>query len=61
MRANTLLKQDDYIQNNTPQESWETVRSRIARQAEEAANLDGNQNSPDFEDFCSRYGIKSFA
>jgi len=37
-------------------ESWESRRLSIAREAEAACHLSGNNNCPDFEEFLSNYG-----
>ncbi len=38
------------------------TRSRlIAKQAEEACHIDGNNNSPDFDEFEAKYGLCCFA
>ncbi len=38
------------------------TRSRlIAKQAEEACHIEGNNNSPDFDVFETKYGLSCFA
>ncbi len=38
------------------------TRSRlIAKQADEACHIEGNNNSPDFDEFEAKYGFSSFA
>lgn len=58
---NTSLKLKDYVQDNAAptSESWEMRRTRIAKAAEEACHLHGNNNSIDFEEFIARYGSRS--
>lgn len=69
MRSNALIRRrpegfgaiqkDDYTQDNfqIPEELWEAKRVRLARAAEEAANLPGNAEAPDFEEFALKYHI----
>jgi len=58
MRSNALKKHShDYAQDNSPAEAAEARRQRIAKQAEEAAHLPGNEETPDFEEFTLKYQI----
>ncbi len=53
------LKQQDYVQDNAAfaEETWEVKRAGIARAAEEACHLAGNNSGPDLEEFVLRYSI----
>lgn len=42
-------------------ELTEVMRKSIAREAEEACHLAGNNNSPDFDLFEKQYGLSCFA
>ena len=54
----------EQIANDNAAESWYITAKRhqvIAQEAEEASNLEGNINSPDFEAFEQKYGLCCFA
>ena len=55
MRSAALKKQDQF--EEAP-ESWDAFRRRVAREAEEACNLPGNNNATDFEEFALKYRLK---
>jgi len=65
MRSNTALKIEHTEEVQVSAEIFDLNKLasiQIAVQAEQAANLPGNQNDCDYEEFMSRYGItKAFA
>ena len=67
MRSNALKKEnhgEDLGQDSLDKqaaETWETVRLRIAKTAEEACHMPANQNDPDFDEFEAKYGLGTFA
>lgn len=62
LRAEGYTRQD-YIQDNFKpgEEPWEVRRARIARAAEDASNLPGNDSGGDFGEFILRNRFIGFA
>ena len=56
MRSNALKKEEYSEEDFQAAETWETVRLRIAKVAEEACNMPANNNAPDFDAFEEKYG-----
>ncbi len=59
MRSSALKKQEFFeeVVEVVAPKSWDVRRQHIAQEAEAAAQLSGNQGSPDFEEFLSKYSM----
>jgi len=55
MRSAALKKQDQFEET---QESWDAFRRRVAKEAEEACHMPGNNNASDFEEFAFKYRLR---